>query len=174
MAYELYRRAGVPSPYSEHIRIWRDGRLQGYHLLVEQPNKAFLERNQRDPDGNLYKLLWYGQSIIEKHEKKTNLSSGHDDLMKLIEGLNRNTGRQQWELIQAQFNLEEVCNYFAVNMCIQNWDGFFNNYYAYHDLKAGGKWEIIPWDEDKTWGGYDGARIPERYGILSQTGPKPA
>ena len=48
-------------------------------------------------------------------------------------------------------------NYFAVNMCIQNWDGFFNNYFTYHDTGGTGQWEIYPWDEDKTWGDYDGA-----------------
>jgi spore coat protein CotH len=42
-------------------------------------------------------------------------------------------------------------------MCIQNWDGFFNNHYVYRDTKEGSKWEVIPWDEDKTWGDYDGA-----------------
>jgi len=42
-------------------------------------------------------------------------------------------------------------------MCIQNWDGFFNNYFTYHDTGGTGRWEIYPWDEDKTWGDYDGA-----------------
>ena len=42
-------------------------------------------------------------------------------------------------------------------MCIQNWDGFFNNYFTYHDTGGTGRWEIYPWDEDKTWGEYDGA-----------------
>jgi len=42
-------------------------------------------------------------------------------------------------------------------MCIQNWDGFFNNYFMYHDSGGTGRWEIYPWDEDKTWGDYDGA-----------------
>jgi hypothetical protein len=46
-------------------------------------------------------------------------------------------------------------------MCIQNWDGFFNNYFAYHDTGGTGRWEIYPWDEDKTWGDYDGA--PAKY-----------
>ena len=41
-------------------------------------------------------------------------------------------------------------------MCIQNWDGFFNNYFLYHDAAGTGKWEMYPWDEDKTWGDYDG------------------
>jgi hypothetical protein len=41
-------------------------------------------------------------------------------------------------------------------MLISDWDGFFNNYYLYHDLHGTGKWSFFPWDEDKTWGEYDG------------------
>ena len=133
---------------------------RGYYLLIEQPNKTFLTKHFKDDSGNLYKLLWYGQSIIDKHEKKTNPTTGHDDLLKLINGLNQTSGAAQWEIIQKNFNVEEFASYFAVNMCIQNWDGFFNNYFTYHDASGTGKWLIIPWDEDKTWGDFDGAALP--------------
>ncbi|MBM3835293.1 MAG: hypothetical protein FJ403_18870 [Verrucomicrobia bacterium] len=89
--------------------------------------------------------------------EKTNPHTGHGDIVELVDGLRRTTGARQWELIQRNFNVDEVASYFAVNMCIQNWDGFFNNHFVYHDLRPGGKWEIFPWDEDKTWGDYDGA-----------------
>jgi hypothetical protein len=157
LSYEVYRLAGVPAELTEHIRMWIDGKPFGYHLLIEQPNKAFLARNKRDTTGNLYKLLWYGDGVIGKHEKKTNLGSGHRDLLSVIEGLERTRGTEQWPFIQQHFNVEECINYFAVNMCIQNWDGFHNNYFAYHDTGDTGRWEIYPWDEDKTWGDYDGA-----------------
>jgi hypothetical protein len=160
LAYELYRLAGVPAEQSDHIRIYTDGRYQGYYLLVEQPNKTFLTKHFKDDSGNLYKMVWYGQNIIDKHEKKTNPTTGHDDLLKLMNALNRTSGAAQWEIIQKNFNVEELANYFAVNMCIQNWDGFFNNYFTYHDIGGTGKWLIIPWDEDKTWGDYDGAALP--------------
>jgi spore coat protein CotH len=157
LAYELYRRAGVPAPLTQHARLWLDRRPFGYYLLVEQPNKSFLRRNERDENGNLYKLLWYGQGVVGQHEKKINLHTGHEDIVQLIDGLRRNTGARQWEFIQQHFNVEEIASYYAVNMCIQNWDGFFNNYFTYHDPRPNGKWEIFPWDEDKTWGDYDGA-----------------
>jgi hypothetical protein len=48
-------------------------------------------------------------------------------------------------------------------MLISDWDGFFNNYFLYHDLSGTGKWTFYPWDEDKTWGDYDGW---EREGTL--------
>jgi hypothetical protein len=157
LAYELYRRAGVPAPLTQHVRLWVGSRPAGYHLVVEQPNKAFLRRNHRDAGGNLYKLLWYADGLVGQHEKKTHPHSGHQDLIDFVEGLNRGFPAGQWDFIQQHANVDEFINYYAVNMCIQNWDGFFNNYLAYHDLRPGGKWEIIPWDEDKTWGDYDGA-----------------
>lgn len=156
LAYELYRRAGVPAPISHHVRLWVAGRPLGYYLLVEQPNKAFLKHNGRAEDGDVYKALWYGQGLTGQHEKKTNPRTGHKDLVQTIDSLRRSSGASQWAYIQQNFNVEEVASYYAVNMCIQNWDGFFNNYYAYHDMRPDGKWEIFPWDEDKTWGYYDG------------------
>ena len=178
LSYELYRLAGVPAEQTEHVRLWKDGRMLGYHLLLEQPNKTFVARNGRDDAGNLYKLLWYGHGIVGQHEKKTHVKSGHEDLIKLINDLNKLSGEEQWKFIQQNFNVDEVINYFVVNMCIQNWDGFFNNYYAYHDTGKTGKWEIYPWDEDKTWGDYDGAsakydwyEMPLTFGMKGDRAP---
>ena len=178
LAYELYRLAGVPAELTDHIRVWMDDRPMGYHLQIEQPNKSFLTRNKRDDSGNLYKLIWYGQGVVGQHEKKTNPATNHEDLMKLINGLNRKSGAEQWEFIKQNFNVEEMASYFAVNMCLQNWDGFFNNYFAYHDTGGTGKWEMYPWDEDKTWGDYDGAsrqydwyEMPLTYGMNGDRSP---
>ncbi|MBI5386629.1 MAG: CotH kinase family protein [Verrucomicrobia bacterium] len=156
LAYELFRAAGVPAPWSAHVRVWVDGRPLGYQLLVEQPNKSFLTRNQRDSSGHLYKLNWRGHGVVGQHEKRTRESEGHGDLVQLIDALNAKTGADQWKVIRQQFHVEELASYYAVNMCIQNWDGFWNNYYAYHDTGGSGRWEVFPWDEDKTWGDFDG------------------
>jgi hypothetical protein len=157
LSYEVYRLAEVPACLTEHLRLWYDGRPRGYQLLVEQPNKAFLARNKRDDTGNLYKLIWQGRGIVGQHEKKTHLDTGHQDLIEVIQTMDNKTGNDQWEFIQKNFNVDEFISYYAVNMCIQNWDGFHNNYFTYHDTGGAGKWEIYPWDEDKTWGDYDGA-----------------
>jgi len=84
-------------------------------------------------------------------------------LAQLINGLNRTRGAEQWEFIRENFTVEEVINYFAVNMCISNWDGFFNNYFTYHDVNGTKKWEMYPWDEDKTW---DLGRLRRRFPTL--------
>lgn len=179
LAYVVYRMAGVPSPLTEHVRLSSDGRALGFHLLVEQPNDGFLARNGRDEAGNLYKLLWYGRGVVGQHEKKNHPTTGHDDLVQLIDGLRRNSGSGQWRYIEQNFNVDECVNYYAVNMCIQNWDGFFNNYFTFHDTAGTGKWEIYPWDEDKTWGDYDGAsprydwyEMPLTFGMNGDSPPR--
>lgn len=156
MAYELYHLAGNPACQAEHVRVWMDGRPMGYQLLIEQPNKGFLSRNKRDSSGYLYKVTYMAQGLRGQHIKKTRRATGYDDLVALYDGLTRSSGVEQWNFIQKNFNVDEFINYYAVNMCIQNWDGFFNNYYLYHDSGSTGKWEMYPWDEDKTWGEYDG------------------
>lgn len=157
MAYELYRLAGVPACSTEHLRVWEDGHLQGYRLLIEQPNKAFLTRNKRNDRGYLYKVNYWNQGLVGQYGKRTRYATTHQDLVALHRGLTGKSGSTQWEFIRANFNVEEFAGYYAVNMCIENWDGFFNNHFIYHDAEDTGKWEIYPWDEDKTWGDYDGA-----------------
>jgi spore coat protein CotH len=152
LSYDVYRRAGSAAPQSDFLRLWLDGRMIGYHLLVERPNRSFLRRNKLNDEGNLYKLLWYGGTIIEQHEKKTNTQSGHEDLLTLLDRLDKTTGEEQWQLIQANFNVEQVATYFAVNTVLSHWDGFFNNYFTYHDTQGSHKWEMYAWDQDNTWG----------------------
>ena len=178
LSYELYRLAEVPAELNEHIRLWVDGVPQGYQLLIEQPNKSFLTRNHRNTNGNLYKYIWHETGVVGRHEKKSNLTGGHDDLLAAISGLNNKDAAAQWAFIKENFNVEEFINYFAVNMCIQNWDGFHNNYFIYHDTEGTGHWEIYPWDEDKTWGDYDGASskydwydMPLNFGSKSSVRP---
>jgi hypothetical protein len=151
-AYEVYRRAGMPAEKSYHMRCWVNGQPIGYQLLVEQPNRGFLKRNKIRDDGNLYKLIWFGNGLTGQHAKKTNVHEGHKDLEALVGELNGTHDREQWEVIKKNFDVEEVANYFAVNMVLDYWDGFFNNYYAYHDVNGTGKWTMYPWDQDKTWG----------------------
>ncbi len=157
LSYHLYRLSGVPAPLAEHARVWRDGRPLGYHLVVEQPNRSFLKRNRRGASGRLYKAVWFGKGIVGQHEKKTNRAGGHEDLLQLIDGLIQGSSEERWKFIEEHFNVEEAVGYFAVSMCISDWDGFHNNYFLHHRPGRTGKWEIYPWDKDKTWGDYDGA-----------------
>ena len=156
MAYDLYHRAGNAAPNAEFMRLFVDGRMVGYHLVVENPNRSFIRRNKLDDGGDLFKIRWFGRGVAGQHERKTNPQGGHDDLVALIDQLRRTKGDEQWKVIQENFNVNEVATYFAINMVLSHWDGYFNNYFTYHDTHGTKKWEMYPWDQDKTWGYYDG------------------
>jgi CotH kinase protein/Lamin Tail Domain len=156
LAYDLYRRAGNPAPLADFVRLSVDGKVMGYDLMIERPNRSMLRRNRIDDTGNLYKLNWMGRDPVSTHEKKTHLNTGHDDLLAVIGQLQKGRGNPegQWDVIRQNFDVDEVATYFAVNMVLSHWDGYFNNYYTYHDPKRN-KWMMFPWDQDKTWGYYD-------------------
>ena len=181
LAYELFYRVGSPAPLTDFLRITIDNRTRGYYLLVEQPNSSFLRRNKIKTGGNMYKLIWYGGGIVGQHEKKTNRNTtNHDDLVALITKLRQTSGDEQWKVIQDNFNVREFVNYYAVNMVLSDWDGFFNNFFTYHDTLGTGKWDIYPWDRDKTWGYHDGiwgdqvfTDMPLTFGMAGDRPPVP-
>jgi spore coat protein CotH len=155
LAFELYRRLGNAACQTDFVRLTLNGHPLGYHLLFEQVNGSFLDRNQIKSGGELYKMLWYGLGIEGQHEKQDHPDRNHRDLVKLLDALNATSGAEQWDVIEKNFNVDQVVTYFAVNMVLSHWDGFFNNYFTYHDRKGSGKWEMYPWDQDKTWGFHD-------------------
>lgn len=178
LAYEVYRKAGNAACRTDHVRTWVDGQPIGYQLLVEQPNKSFLRHNKLRTDGDMYKLIWQGWGLVGQHEKKTNAHAGHGELIKLVDQLNKTKGDEQWAVIKKNFDVEQVLNYFAVNMILSHWDGFFNNFFTYHDSKGSGKWTMYPWDQDKTWGFHDGIRgydvffdMPVTFGMAGDKPP---
>lgn len=152
LAYEVYRRAGMPVEQCYHVRLWQNGKPSGYTQFLEQPNKAFLRRNGIEDDGTMYKLLWFGDGLVGQHEKHTHRREGHADLAAVVDGLEKNSGNAQWDFIRTHFDVDEVATYFAVNMVLSHWDGFFNNYFTYHSPGKSGKWMMFPWDQDSTWG----------------------
>lgn len=156
LAFEVYRKAGNAAPRTDFVRCWIDGRPLGFQLLIEQPNSAFLRYNKVRGGGNLYKCQWSGDGVVGTHEKKSHVLEGHDDLVQLVDRLNRTKDDEQWKVIEKSFDTEQVVTYFAVNMVLSHWDGYFNNYFTYHDTRGSGKWTLYPWDQDKTWGFHDG------------------
>ena len=155
LAFRLYNDVGNAASKTDFVRLNLNGHTVGYHLLFEQVKGAFLRRNNRKPEGDLYKILWYANGIEGQHEKQNNPDRDQSELISLVESLRKAKGQEQWEIIQKNFNVDQVINYFAVNMVLSHWDGFFNNYFTFYDRAGSKKWEIYPWDQDKTWGFHD-------------------
>jgi len=148
ISYELFSNFGVLTPKCDWYRVIEKGQHQ-QRITVQQPNEKFLEINGRDPDGNIYKIAYNEPG---GYSKKTNLDEGDDDYRELFQYVNRNNRTNLSESLRKYLVIEEVMGYDVVTFLLSHWDGIKNNIFLYHDPAEDGKWEIIPWDVDKTFG----------------------
>lgn len=55
LAYQMMSAAGVETPLSVYVELTINGEFQGLYLAVEEPDRAFLARNQNPADAALFK-----------------------------------------------------------------------------------------------------------------------
>ena len=152
LGFWFYRQNGILAPRADWYRVIENpGTAQESHtqrLIVQQINEIFLEMNGRDSSADLYKLE-HNTGFI----KHTNKDEGNESIQTLLNALNTNLASRRREAIEKYLDVEEFLTYSVVSVLSSNWDGFHNNNWMYlNPEEDGGRWEIIPWDLDKTWG----------------------
>lgn len=161
LSSKLMQKSGQICFNSELVKIYMNGQYLGLYLKVENIDKAFLKRNSLSPKGNLYKATKDGAclSIFDdfdaKWEKKTNKKGDYHDLTKLIDQLNNVPDHEFYSFIKKNFEYEELINILSLNMFLSNGSTYYHNYYLYHDLYYTGKWQLLPWDMDKSLSYYN-------------------
>ena len=148
ISYRIFRDFGVLAPQSDWYRVIEDGG-HTQRVAIQQPNERFLEMNGRDSDGNLYKIAYNEPG---GYSKKTNLDEGDEDYRELFQHVTENNRTDLAEQIRQRLVFEEIMGYNVATMLLSHWDGIKNNIFLYHDPEPDGRWEIIPWDLDKTFG----------------------
>ncbi|MDB6069301.1 MAG: Spore coat protein CotH [Verrucomicrobiales bacterium] len=153
LAYETHRLAGQPALFAFPVRVQQNGAFFSIADMVEEANDDFLERNNLDPDGALYKMYNVLDSATNGIEKKTRTWEGNTDLNTLIAQLNPGnviTTRRRWGYDNV--DIPNLINYLAVTALIMNFDQGHKNYYLYRDYRDAGEWKVLPWDVDLSFG----------------------
>jgi hypothetical protein len=148
---------------------------------LEQFHKGEAGSGQPEPLGHLLKASGYigdegpwgwgdgrllephcGYSVAERYaatyDRETHKWSTSESLAELIEGLHAARAQGVSELrtyLGNHFEVERVIDYLAVINWTGPWDDIFQNYFLYQ-RRSTGKWFMIPWDMDRTFGGYQG------------------
>lgn len=170
MSNTLFGETGHPHNEEIWVRMDLDTengngfQYYGLHLHTEQLDDKFLERVGRNPEGNLYKAdgfanPWIGELELPSINHYKNFytlesqgSGDHTDIASMISSVNTLTGQPLIDYFKANFNIEALANYYAVYSCIQHWDGTFHNHMFYRDPETDGRWEVYPFDIDRSWG----------------------
>ena len=138
-----------------------NGRFDRVGVFAEQVDEYFLERNDLDPSGALYKFIQRENHVssgpalgdlLTGVEKKTRLNEDFTDLQTLVDHLNLPTADARRQYLYDNLNLPQIVNYLAVRTVIAEADDTAKNFYLYRDTEGNGEWSIFPWDKDRTFG----------------------
>ena len=151
----VFKMAGQKCFDTDFARLYLNGDFLGLYNMTENMDEFFLEANGYDPDGNLFKATKDGaclsiyDDLTNSWEQKTG-SGNKEDLALLIEEINQVSIDEYPTFCNEDLDYDQMVNMIACNMVLSNQSTYYHNYYMFRDANGSGKWEMIPWDLDKT------------------------
>ena len=156
LAYRIMRENGVPTPYSFHVHVRRNGAFFGLCAMEEQVDRDFLKRNALNADGALYKANGGGTRLKTFPEgdwsKETPDNADFGDLAAFIPGISPSRPLAERETtVFDNVTIPVMINYLATFAVTLNHDRIVHNYYMYRDTGRSDEWTMIPWDIDRSF-----------------------
>ncbi|MFJ7699544.1 CotH kinase family protein [Lysinibacillus fusiformis] len=159
VSYELMEQMGLPTPAHSYMYVTVNGEERGLFLGVEAVDETFLANNYGSNNGFLFKpdgtgsdLKYISDDITDYTGIGLKTNKDNMDQSKFVEMLDaiHNGGD-----IEKYLDVDEMLRYFAVNTALVNLDSYQgnmkHNYYLY---EQNGKFSIIPWDYNMSFGGF--------------------
>lgn len=161
ITYSICKDMGLATPEFAFAKVSINGEYHGLYLAVEDIGDSFLENNYDDTTGELYKSeerasLVYQNDDSESYsnlkymgDKKNNSWTNVTKLLKSLK-----TGDD----IEKYLDVDSVLKNIAISTALLNMDSyqgnFAHNYYLY---EQDGKFTMIPWDFNMSFGGFGGS-----------------
>jgi hypothetical protein len=159
MAWESFRVAGNAACLSFNMLLRVNGGVDRTGIYIEQVDERFLERNELDPEGALYKFIQRGAGTPiftdpnDGVEKKTRLAEDRSDLAALCAALSlTNTPVNRLAYLMDNLNVPALMTHLACRSITMDSDDVRKNIYMYRDTLGNGEWTIFPWDKDWSFG----------------------
>lgn len=174
VGFRLFNLCGVEAPRTHWISLrivdekaenppdQYHGDFWGLYLAIENEDGHFLAEHGL-PDGNVYKMM-YGQG--ELSHQGANQPTNQTDIREFLGGIQRAAPDAWW---RRNVDLERYFSYRTVLEGIHHYDISDGKNYDFYRNPTTGRWSVIPWDIDLTWGDhmYGGGYEPF-YTILSR------
>lgn len=170
LCWDLCRSFGIPAPRANHALLYINDIFWGVYINVEQIDEEFAALRYGNKKGNLYKCLYpadltfrskdpdyykFSNNGRRAYALKTNeLADDYSDLGRFIDVLNNTPLSNLPAELEKVLNVGILLKIIVLDVFIGNWDGPFynkNNFYLYQNT-ATGKFELIPYDLDNTFG----------------------
>ncbi|HEY8348111.1 MAG TPA: CotH kinase family protein [Symbiobacteriaceae bacterium] len=162
LSFELFRRVGVPAPVCRHTELTVSGAFAGLYVALESVDADFCRRRGWPPGAIYYAVnrnanfglispftrtvkepLHRGYQAVDRADMKP--------LSRMVMDLNLASDAAFPAVVERWFEVEEYLRWLMVAVFVGNRDGFVHNYALYRHPGTGRFW-VIPWDYDATWG----------------------
>jgi len=165
----LADQMGAPAPFYIPVRLQLNSQFYqlANHSDVQGPEQ--LDRMGYDPNGALYKAagtIQNSEYSTGNFEKKTRLNESHADYQTLASGVaeTNSVGQRRTNAFEL-FDIPEVLNYLVTARWAHENDDSWANMSVYRDSDGDGRWRIIPFDMNLSWGAifYEGGAACQSY-----------
>ncbi|MBI3600414.1 MAG: CotH kinase family protein, partial [Nitrospinae bacterium] len=161
LAWNLISSLGMVSPRVEYFRVNINRQFIGIFFFIEWIDPSMFDRLGLGKDGEFYNTndeTFCGDMSPDNQNRLqecwTKLSPKDRDytsLRKMIEGINETPVEHFDSFLSKHFDVDSVINWLVLNTIISNGDTYNKNYFLYLSKKTG-KWLVIPWDFDLSFG----------------------
>jgi spore coat protein CotH/photosystem II stability/assembly factor-like uncharacterized protein len=177
LSWDLFGELGTLAPTAMHAAFSINGESKGLFLLIPKVDKYLLQVNGRQsapmydasdlytaadltvqPD-SLLKLYW---------DKEIGSATDYTDLEAMTAAINSAPDGSFADTVRRYFDTTSVLQWFAVNTLTMMGDSYNKNYLLYYDTtKPSGRWTVIPWDYDLSWGRTGDLAVPYPASLLN-------
>ncbi|MGG4143649.1 CotH kinase family protein [Paenibacillus algorifonticola] len=166
LSFQFFNQIGVPSPRTRHIWLVINGAPQGVYLEIESVDPRFFRRRGIGCRAIIYAVNDSANfslidpiterrkdSLFDGYELVSGLAASELRLIRFVSGINRkHKTRLQWSSwTEKRLDVDQYLLWLAGAVLTGNYDGFDQNYALYVHGKTG-KYRMMPWDYEGTWG----------------------
>ncbi|CAM3998716.1 CotH kinase family protein [Paenibacillus alkaliterrae] len=164
LSFYFFNKIGVPSPETKHFWLIINDVPQGVYLEIEAVDRLFFEKRRIGYRSLIYAVNDSADfSLIDPESKalKPSLFDGYEivhgktgtksRLVSFVRHLNRRSGKSLGVFTVRRLDISQYLLWLAGAVLTGNYDGFDQNY-ALYEHRLSGKYRIIPWDYEGTWG----------------------
>ena len=159
LVWEMMRDMGMTVPDTHYIKLNINGECAGYWLYIEWIGNRFMEKRGYASGSELYQPYdsTYCGNFLDmdklKHCWNKIMPSGtsYTSLQALAEKIMKEPAVSFDNFVAESFEDDSLVNWIVVNTLVSNGDTYNKNYFLIRSIKSG-KWKVIPWDYDLTFG----------------------
>lgn len=158
LAMELADFLSLDAPRTRHVSLVVNNVFYGVFLEIEEVDRDFFDRRGIEVS-DIVKAVNHGARFAPMidhsqlpaiYNPKIVIANTYDTLAARLSFMNFSEPGSDYDELKRILDIDDILNYFAIQYCIVNWDGFSKNFYLAR--RTDGNYTMVPWDCDATFG----------------------